>query len=347
MQFEEEIKKAEEEIKKTPYHKGTEHYIGKLRARIARLKDRIYESASKKGGGGGGYGIKKSGDATVVLVGPPSVGKSTLLNRLTNANSPVASYAFTTTSVVPGMMFYKGAYIQIFDIPGLIEGASLGKGRGKEVISVARGADLIIIMTDMAREGLIDKIKAELETSGIRLNKARPKVKVEKKDSGGIDIHIPSSTKLSAATVKEIAEEFGLRNAEITVQQNLNLEELIDAFSTSRVYVPAIFVVNKADSAKFKGNEESIYISAQKGINIDFLQEKIWDKLGLTKVFLSDGDRLIVTSEYTLSDLAEKIGEDFAKGVKSVKIWGPGAKFPGQEVSLSTHVREGMKVKFL
>src|SRR3989338_8231290 len=165
-----QIADIEKEIRETPYHKGTEHHIGKLRARLSKLKDKALESQARGGGGGGGYAVKKQGDATVVLIGPPSSGKSTLINKLTNAESKVAPYAFTTVSVIPGMLKYKDTYIQILDVPGLIQGAKVGRGRGKEVLSVARGADLLLIMTDVERAEILGNLTHELEESGIRIN---------------------------------------------------------------------------------------------------------------------------------------------------------------------------------
>ena len=67
--------------------------------------------------------------------GFPSVGKSTLLSNLAGVYSEVAAYEFTTLTTVPGVIKYKGAKIQLLDLPGIIEGAKDGKGRGKQVIA--------------------------------------------------------------------------------------------------------------------------------------------------------------------------------------------------------------------
>src|SRR2546422_969806 len=102
MTIEDQIKAAEDEIQRTPYNKNTQHHIGKLKAKVARLKEELQLRQLKGGGGGPGYAVKKSGHATVGLVGFPSVGKSTLLNQITDATSAVAAYDFTTLTVIPG-----------------------------------------------------------------------------------------------------------------------------------------------------------------------------------------------------------------------------------------------------
>ena len=194
----------EKEMKETPYHKGTEHYIGLLRARLAKLKEQVIEKSSSKGGSGGGFAVKKHGDATVVLVGFPSVGKSTLLNKLTNANSKEAEYAFTTVTVIPGMMSYKGARIQILDVPGLIEGAAEGKGRGREVLSVVRSADLLLILASNGNEVDFKKIMDELYKNGVRINQTRPQVEVQKSTTGGLQINSSVKQDLDRETIVDI-----------------------------------------------------------------------------------------------------------------------------------------------
>ncbi|CAF4774555.1 unnamed protein product, partial [Rotaria magnacalcarata] len=55
--------------------------------------------------------------------------------NLAGVYSEVAAYEFTTLTTVPGVIRYKGAKIQLLDLPGIIEGAKDGKGRGKQVIA--------------------------------------------------------------------------------------------------------------------------------------------------------------------------------------------------------------------
>ena len=69
------------------------------------------------------------------------------------------------------MIEYKGADIQLLDLPGIIEGAAQGKGRGRQVIAVARTADLIFMVLDATKQDIHkDLLEAELESVGIRLN---------------------------------------------------------------------------------------------------------------------------------------------------------------------------------
>ena len=119
----------------------------KSNRKLARLRAQLLEPAPGAGSGGGsGFDVSKSGDARIALVGFPSVGKSTFLSKITKTKSEVASYAFTTLTAIPGVLEYGGAEIQVLDLPGIIEGASEGKGRGRQVISAAK------VMTFTARQ---------------------------------------------------------------------------------------------------------------------------------------------------------------------------------------------------
>ncbi|MCS7092669.1 MAG: GTP-binding protein [Patescibacteria group bacterium] len=354
----EQIQALEEEIRKTPYHKGTEQHIGLLRAKIARLKDKQIEELSRKSGGGGGYAVKKQGDATVVLIGPPSVGKSTLLNALTNAKSKVAPYAFTTVTVIPGMMKHKDAYIQILDVPGLIEGAEEGKGRGREVLSVARGCDMAIIISDAKNEKSYESISNALHKNGIRLNQKPPDVLIDKKMNGGVNIKSNFRLSISKDVICQFANEFGIKNADIVINEVINLDRLIDAFSPNRVYMPAIYVLNKVDimppSQEIVRKYDPVPISAENKLNLDILRDKIWDTLNFARVYLVKPDcepnfdqQLILKKGSALQDVLNKLGSEFKATKTSAKIWGSGAKFGGQEVSLSYKISDGMQIRFI
>jgi small GTP-binding protein len=69
---------------------------------------------------GEGFEVKKFGDARVALIGFPSVGKSTLLATVTDTESAIAAYEFTTLTCIPGVIHYKETKIQLLDLPGAL-----------------------------------------------------------------------------------------------------------------------------------------------------------------------------------------------------------------------------------
>jgi len=352
------ISRVEKEIRDTPYDKSSEHHHGVLKAKLSKLKEELDSPGNKGGGGGIGYAIKHSGDASVVLVGLPSVGKSTLLNAVTNAESKVGNYDFTTLGVVPGMMEYKGIRMQILDLPGIIEGAARGKGFGKKVLSVIRASNLVVLMTDIQRIDWLKKVENELENAGIRLNKRPPKIHVHKMGKGALQIIDPFSS-LNKEMMIEVAEELGLENAVIQFSEKINsIDQFIDALSKTRTYIPLVEVVTKIDMAK-KGDlrkiEEGIVkMSANKGIGIEEFKEKVWQGLALVRVYLKrdrngEADKkepLIMKKGQTLDAVLKRVSGGMRDDVNRAYIWGENARFPGQEVSFSFPVFDEMEVWF-
>ena len=173
MGLQEKLKELEDELARTQKNKATEYHIGIVKSKIAQIRRELI-SPRRHGASAGGFDVKKSGDATVAMIGLPSVGKSTLMNKLTNAESKTAAYAFTTLKCIPGIMEYNDTKIQVLDLPGIIEGAKDGRGRGREVIAVARNADLILVMIEATNPRQNRIIESELYGFGIRINSQKP-----------------------------------------------------------------------------------------------------------------------------------------------------------------------------
>lgn len=134
-------------------------------------------------------------------------------------------------------------------MPGIIEGAKDGKGRGRQVIAVARSCDLILITLDASKPAYHKRlIEHELEGFGIRLNKKPPPITFRKKDSGGISFSSAVQTDLDAAQVKSVCSEYRLHNADFVVRGPATIDDVVDIIEGSCVYIPALYICNKVDA---------------------------------------------------------------------------------------------------
>ncbi|EPR56620.1 GTP-binding protein [Toxoplasma gondii TgCatPRC2] len=344
------IAEVEAEIARTQKNKATNFHLGLLKAKLAKLRAQLIEGSTKKGGGAGGEGfdVSKTGDARVGLVGFPSVGKSTLLNKLTGTFSEVAAYEFTTLTCVPGVFKYKGAKVQLLDLPGIIEGAKDGKGRGKQVIGVARTCSLILIVLDVMKPITHKQIiERELEGFGIRLNKKPPNITFKKKDKGGISVtHTVPLNNIDEETIKSICHEYRISNAQIAIRCDATADDIIDVIEGNRLYIPCLYVMNKIDQITIEELDiiskvpHYIPISAHHEWNLDGLLEKIWQYLDLVRIYTKPKGQIpdynapvILNSRMRrVEDFCVRIHKSLLDEFKLAIVWGKSVKHNPQKV---------------
>lgn len=348
MSVEQRIQELEEKLEKTPVNKATETERGRIKGQIAKLKEKK-QKQQKGTGDTSGYAVQKRGDVTAALVGFPSVGKSTILNKITNADSETGEYEFTTLDVKPGMLQHKGTNIQILDVPGLIGGAADGRGDGTQVLSVVRNADLVVFVID-PEEMRKEEIEDEIYKAGIRINTEPPNIKIEKKDRGGISVSVTNKCGLEEDTIKQVMKDNGYNNAEIIIREDADLDRLIDAIMDNRKYVPAIRVLNKMDKAEDLDSiidNFDIAISAEDGTNIEKFKDLIFDRIGVIRIYMKEKgkepdkeDPLILDEGSTVEDALNQLPGDMKRRFKKAKVTGESAKFPEQKVGVNHELKD-------
>mmetsp|Transcript_25705 Transcript_25705/g.59279 ORF Transcript_25705/g.59279 Transcript_25705/m.59279 type:complete len:398 (+) Transcript_25705:46-1239(+) len=349
----ERIKDIELEMSRTQINKATMSHICRLKARLCQLRTQLLEPAPGSGGGkGAGFDVQKFGDARVALIGFPSVGKSTLLSQLTGTKSEVAAYEFTTLTCIPGTAHYNDARIQILDLPGIIEGASEGKGRGKQVIAVAKSSDLVMIVLD-AQKGDVHRpiLERELEACGLRLNRQPPQIYFKPKKGGGVSFNstVPL-TQCDAKLVHGILQEYKIHNAEVLFREDASPEDLIDVIEGNRKYIRCLYVYNKIDLLSIEEVDElarrphSCVISCNMEVNIDRLLAAAWEHLSLVRVYTKrrgeppDFEEPVVLTKgrngVTVESACQTIHRDLTKELKYALVWGRSAKHSPQTCGL-------------
>ena len=232
--------------------------------------------------------VRREGAAQIALVGPPNAGKSSLLQALSNIQIKTGAYAFTTTRPVPALTRVGGVLVQLVEIPGLIEGASEGRGGARPLLGVLRGADAILFCHDASapvdelRAVMAEVVEAEIE---------RPAV--------------------IAATKSDEADGTALRAA-----------------------FPELRVVE---------------VSVLDDASVERLRETIWQLTGLMRVYLRRDDEhpIALQPPATVVDVADSIHHDLGARCTGARVWGPSARFEGQQVGRGHELTDGDTVEIL
>ncbi len=152
----EKIMYLEEMLSVIPKHKGTDKLRADLRRKLSKLKD---ASATRKGGSrhASPFQIEREGAGQVAVVGPPNVGKSSLVGALTNAEVQIGEYPFSTALPVPGMMPYENIQFQLIDTPPLS-----AEFEEPQLMHLMRLSDLVCLVIDL-QAFPIEQLEASLD----------------------------------------------------------------------------------------------------------------------------------------------------------------------------------------
>ena len=246
--------------------------------------------------------------ADVGLVGYPSVGKSSIISRVSAAKPEIAAYHFTTLTPVLGVVrLSEEQRFVLADIPGLIEGAAEGVGLGHDFLRHIERTKVLLHVVDVSgcegRDPIEDfeKINHELEAYSARLARRKQLVVANKMD-------LPDSAD-NFVILKEYVEEKGYEIMPVSAATGEGLQELMwKAYEMARQYVAEpeeeIGVVEEGDPDSFeiiRGAEDADF--EVKGKNIERLVamtnfdnsealyrfQLIWKRLKIEEALLEAG----------------------------------------------------------
>ncbi len=351
----EKIAALQEYLTAIPKHKGTERLCAQLKTRLARL--RLAEEDAKRRRGSSylasRYSVKKEGAAQVVLLGLTGSGKSSILSQLTSAKPEISNYPYTTTTPIPGMMAYDDIQIQLVEAPALFAGASQGSGWGPAVLGLARNADGLMLIIDLAAPDprlQLETLISELEQSRVTIVEQRGKVEIDRKEAGGIQVIGLSEQNIPVHDVTHLLKKLKIDNAVVRIRGAVELDDIAQALLHTTVYKPMIVLANKIDVT---GAEEKLRAlkaafshlpimaaSAVMDQGMDAIPQRVFEVLKILRIYTKRPRQvpaekpMIMPEAATVGDAAKMIHKDFYHAFKYARLWGS-SMYPGERVGLS------------
>ena len=359
---EERLRLMGEFMSLVPKHKGTDRMCAQVKRQMAQLRQEIDDKKkAAKRRSAPSYFIEKAGAAQVAVVGLTNAGRSSLLRAVTNSQVEVAPWPFATRVPTPGMLPYEDIQFQLVEAPPVVEGSSEGRADGFQVLSLARNADGIIVVVDLADDpgGSLLAVLRELEAS--RILTVEPEGEVELTRRGhGSDIQFIWGGTLEECTpddVIKLLREYKIRSALLRIRGRVTLNVVEDAIFGNAVYRPTLVVANKLDLAvegavesvrASAGGLEVLALSMERGEGLrEFLGAKLFKLLGVVRVYTKQSGKkaavepIVARQGLTVGDLAKTIHSDFYKRFKYARVWGSSAKFESERVGLDHVLADG------
>ncbi len=360
----EKLQLMQEFLSLVPKHKGTAKLCAQVKKQMAVLRRELEEGKRRKvGRGGPKFFIEKEGAAQIVVLGLTNVGKSSLLAVTTNAKVEVSPAPYTTKEPIPGMLPYEDVQFQLVEAPALMEGAADGRAWGLQTLALARNADGLILMVDLAQNPVeqLSTILEELEKTRILVSKPKARVEIERKFMGA-GLRVIVFGRLLNCTFKDVEEllkSYRVTDAVVKIYGEATLDDVEDAVFESTAYKPAIVIANKADvedaHAKLKTLEDYlggqlpiIVTSCKTGMGLDKIGEALFKNLNMIRVYTKEpGERnfsekpFVLKKGSTVYDLARSIHSDFGEKFAYARVWAKRLVFSPQKVGATFILEDG------
>ena len=360
----EKTKLMREFISLVPKHKGTSKLLANVRRRVATLEREMEKAkAQRKTGRSRGFSVAKEGAGQIIILGPTNVGRSSLLTSLTNAKAEITPVFYATRKPIIGMLPYEDIQFQLVEAPALVEGASDGRMEGPQILGLARNADGLILMVDLAKEPLqqLQMLRSELDQAGITIVEPEGEVEVARwSSSAGVRVAGGILVDCTVEDVRRLLNAYHISSAVVKIRGKVGMDDIEGALFSSSIYRPTIIIANKTD---VEGAEERILrlkesvgdegipvlaVSCETNEGLEEVAGRIFQMLGIVRVYAKkpdtkgpSGKPVVVEEGTSVIDVAKKLHTKLYRRFRYARIWGLSAKHPGQKVGSGHILKDG------